>query len=87
MAGIWELDSWLEALEGGEGWKKERAGVAMKQKNVESGSCVCMGDEGAKGLWWGVRGLLSEGKGEGMVCGSHRRNVCKGKRQKARDDG
>lgn len=30
---IWELDSWLEELEGGEGWKKERMGVGMKGKS------------------------------------------------------
>lgn len=54
--GIWELDSWLEELEGGKGWKEERTEVGMKRKPEIQFVCVAAGARrGAQGLPWGVR--------------------------------
>ena len=39
----WELDSWLEALEGGKWWKQERTGVGMRGKSESQFGGVCGG--------------------------------------------
>lgn len=83
--GIWELDSWLEALEGGKWWKRERTGVGMKGKPESQFGRVCGGrrrprDSGGEGEDGGLKGT------EKGWCGGRKGDVGEEKR-KGGDDG
>ena len=80
--GIWELDSWLEALEGGKWWERERTGVGVKGKAESPFGRVCGGrrrprDSGGEGEDGGLKGT------EKGWCGGREGDVGEEKREKA----
>ena len=84
--GIWELDSWLEALEGGKGWKQERTGVGMRGKPESQFGCVCVAGEGDPGTPVGREKMADlNGRRRGGV--GVRRGCGRRKERKGGDDG